>query len=328
MPTKFLLRENIHFSDWIRFHSERFLRIGNWSWFKFVRGSIVNWLDYYLIKIGMKKSASLRLKTGETVQASHEFFDEVYQFIHPPFGKSASLSHFQDGYLVTLKGPDLRFFVRKQSESSVLFETFVKGLYKNLNVSGSLVVDIGANIGDSAIYFSKVRNAKRVIALEPYPYSYDLAKTNVKMNNVNNVTLLNAGLGGTKTEILLDPSYAASTGDDLKQSTTETNGIKVEVLTLHELVDMYEIDSGVMKIDCEGCEYDLILGSPAEDLRRFDEILVECHYGYLNIEKKLRLAGFKTKHSRVTFTVNRAAALPEMCTNLVHAVKLQREGGT
>jgi FkbM family methyltransferase len=326
MTPEFSLKSNVHISDLLKIQLQRSLGLGNLSWFKWVRGSVTNWLDYYLVKIGIKQSASLMLKTGQTVQVKHEFFDEVYQFIHSPFGNNGSLSPLQDGYQVTLKNNDLRFFVRKPRESSVLFETFVKEEYKDLNVSGKWVVDIGANIGDSAIYFSKVGNAKRVIALEPYPYSYDLAQKNVKINDTRNVTLLNAGLGGRKTEILLDPNYTAGTGDGLKQSTASKNGTKVDVLTLHELLNLYEIGSSVMKIDCEGCEYDLILGSAAEDLRRFDEILVECHYGYLNIEEKLRLAGFRTVHSGVKYGFIKVAGLPEMCINLVHAKKIQREG--
>ena len=46
--------------------------------------------------------------------------------------------------------------------------------YGFLQVENETVIDIGANIGDSPIYFA-LNNAKNVIALEPYPYSYNIA---------------------------------------------------------------------------------------------------------------------------------------------------------
>jgi len=58
------------------------------------------------------------------------------------------------------------------------------------------VVDIGASIGDSSIYFA-LNGASYVIALEPYPYTFNLAVKNVKVNNLNDkIKILNAGYGG------------------------------------------------------------------------------------------------------------------------------------
>ena len=49
-------------------------------------------------------------------------------------------------------------------------ENFIKEQYKWLDVEGKNVVDVGANIGDTAIYFA-LKGAKHVYAFEPYPYS-------------------------------------------------------------------------------------------------------------------------------------------------------------
>jgi hypothetical protein len=35
-----------------------------------------------------------------------------------------------------------------------------------------------------------------------------------------------------------------------------------------------------MKIDCEGCEFDLLLNSPPELLARIDRLTIETHDGY------------------------------------------------
>jgi FkbM family methyltransferase len=45
--------------------------------------------------------------------------------------------------------------------------------YEDLNVRGRVVVDVGAYIGDSAIYFA-LRGARKVVAVEPHPGAYEV----------------------------------------------------------------------------------------------------------------------------------------------------------
>ena len=45
-------------------------------------------------------------------------------------------------------------------------------------LEGRTVIDIGANIADSSIYFA-FEDAAHVIALEPYPTNYRIAKKNI-----------------------------------------------------------------------------------------------------------------------------------------------------
>jgi hypothetical protein len=59
----------------------------------------------------------------------------------------------------------------------VIQETFSSGVY-DIDVVGRDVVDIGSNIGDTAIYFA-LKGAKRVIALEPYPSAYQIGRAHV-----------------------------------------------------------------------------------------------------------------------------------------------------
>lgn len=58
------------------------------------------------------------------------------------------------------------------SESVIVF---LSNIYKHLPVEGKTFVDIGANIGDSSIYFAS-RGAEKVISIEPFPKNYELAK--------------------------------------------------------------------------------------------------------------------------------------------------------
>ena len=89
------------------------------------------------------------------------------------------------------------------------------------------MIDIGANIGDSPIYFA-LNNAKNVIALEPYPYSYNSALKNIKKNNIDDkIILLNAGYGLDGT-IKVNPDFENTIGTHLKSF---NDGVDIKILS-------------------------------------------------------------------------------------------------
>ncbi|MEM3714462.1 MAG: FkbM family methyltransferase, partial [Nitrososphaeria archaeon] len=63
-------------------------------------------------------------------------------------------------------------------------ETFIDEDYKFLKVSNETVIDIGANVGDTPIYFA-LKGAKKVIALEPDFNYFTIANLNIEENNLN-----------------------------------------------------------------------------------------------------------------------------------------------
>ena len=56
-----------------------------------------------------------------------------------------------------------------------LIGIFLNKEYDFLPVDGKTVLDIGANIGDSCVYFA-LCGSSRIIAIEPFPRNYELAK--------------------------------------------------------------------------------------------------------------------------------------------------------
>lgn len=179
--------------------------------------------------------------------------------------------------------------------------------YRCLRVRGRVVIDVGAYIGDTAIYFA-LRGAKRCYALEPHPYAYSLLLHNIRINKMNNsVVPLNIGIscsGREETMVLplenIDTwaapvSELASTN---KQSSMNagTKIVKVKLTTLGRLLDLLNVLSLnselVLKMDCEGCEFSLLNESP-EVLRKFREIVLEFHGSPISLLHRLVKIGFK-----------------------------------
>jgi len=153
-----------------------------------------------------------------------------------------------------------------------ILEVFDFSEYDALNVRDRVVVDVGSFICDSPIYFA-LKGAKRVIAIEPCSGAYAEMFENVRLNNLENVIVpVNAYLVSEQGKAHLED-------DEIKDSMTTHQNYddRALVVTLNDIISKYGIDGdAALKMDCEGCEYDIILNDYAH-VKLFDEIILEYH---------------------------------------------------
>jgi len=163
--------------------------------------------------------------------------------------------------------------------------------YRDLPVSGKTVVDVGASIGDSPIYFA-LKGARRVIAYEPDPIDFGLLTDNVRANGLDNVIFPKNGF------VCAEPSSSSSPGR-LRGSVPSRNleataAVSVSAVTLQDVLSRERVTSGAcLKMDCEGDEYGIIATSSPDTLRCFSSIILEYHYGYRSLAKRLAAIGFR-----------------------------------
>lgn len=169
---------------------------------------------------------------------------------------------------------------------------FLENFYGNLPVLGKTVIDVGANIADSSIFFA-LRGAKKVIGLEPFPKNYEMAKRNVESNNLSDkITLMLAGCGANRDFVTISPVDKSTVFSRIKNS---SKGFKVPMLTLEDILKQNNLQNGelnILKVDCEGCEYESIISATRDTIRSFSDIHIEYHYGYKALKYKLEENGF------------------------------------
>ncbi len=219
------------------------------------------------------------IRTLKNKRENHEIYLGLDKFFH-----------LENNHVIISKnGKEIQFFdgINKGDLRGI----FMNDDYKFLPVENKIVLDIGANIGDSAIYFA-LNNASKVIALEPYQNNFEIAKKNISLNKLEqNIEIVLAGCSAKSSFINLEPDKGT-----LEAGLHEVKtGIKTPLFSLQNLVEKYEIKSGILKMDCEGCEYDSILETANEILQKFSHIQIEYHYGYKNLKEKLESAGFSVK---------------------------------
>lgn len=208
------------------------------------------------------------------------------------------------GYLVTLTSRDGEVSItcrtNKGNDLGHIMEIFLDNSY-NYDVRNKVVIDVGASNGDSSIFFAK-RGAKRIIALEPDEESYALATRNVEASRVGDqVILLNKALSSQRGKITLYVYENSVNGNSIDPQNMVKLGERVipktvESVTLTELLDMAKDETvGLLKMDCEGCEYSVLNNLEREAFERIEAIFMEYHNGLQNLKSILESNGFQVE---------------------------------
>ncbi|MEP6802452.1 MAG: FkbM family methyltransferase [Acidobacteriota bacterium] len=178
-----------------------------------------------------------------------------------------------------------RFRVRGRMDVWIIKETCLDRDYERGAVSvedGWTVVDIGAGSGDFAISVARRSARSRVFAFEPLPESFGLLLENLRLNGLSNVTPFPEAIAGRQGELLLYTKTGLEGQHRTAQTATpETGGaLRVPSISLEAAFDRSDITvCDLLKIDCEGGEYDILFGASAEALSRVRHIAMEFHDG-------------------------------------------------
>jgi FkbM family methyltransferase len=140
-----------------------------------------------------------------------------------------------------------------------------------------VIVDAGANIGMATLYFARKFPDAKVIAIEPEPSNFALLKMNCA--GLENVTLIEGALWPTPGTLIIEDEYAEKWGMRVTDAISMPGRAgSVSTITIPEILKRFEIaEIDLLKLDIEGSERDLFLGSPQNWLTRVGMIAIELH---------------------------------------------------
>ncbi len=142
------------------------------------------------------------------------------------------------------------------------------------------IIDAGANIGVFSLLAARLFPQAHVLALEPGRENFALLQENIRLNNLDGQVIpLEVGISdvrGTYDFFISKEQYAHSLVKSLVADTFAEK-VTISCVTLADLFTQNNIDSvGVLKLDIEGTEYELLL-SIAEFFPRIINIVLEIH---------------------------------------------------
>ena len=186
----------------------------------------------------------------------------------------------------------------------VLLETWKTDSYINeaFNIKkDDVVVDIGANIGAFSILAAKNASNGKVFAYEPNKKNYSLLLKNKSLNNLHNLLVLNLAVAGEKGHVDLFISKLNEGAHSIYDADSKKS-VKVKSIRLRDIFAMNNLKKiNYLKIDAEGAEYDILLNTPAEIIRKVDKIVLEYHdylnhgHDYKDLKEYLEGNGFKVE---------------------------------
>lgn len=167
---------------------------------------------------------------------------------------------------------DLKFLRR--------YELLIDEYYTNTLKAGKtpLILDLGANVGYSALYFSRIFPKADVVGVEPEKGNYNTAKNQVVQSN--RIVMVNAGVGSAEGHLVISDPEAESDAFQTSRVLTKPMSPQAKMCSILTVDKLLELKPDgipfIVKIDIEGFEKDLFESNTAW-VDQFPIIIIELH---------------------------------------------------
>lgn len=301
------------------------------KWNKLAFKTLKNPLEVLLFRIGLKNKTNIKTKTIgnffiENNRYKINIISKIMKFQYTVLNNSniseEKIKKFKkliyqfcsDEKIIEIDG--IKYL--NNIDAFVLFEEFFEeGSMIFSELENKIAIDIGANIGDTALYFAN--NGCEVYAYEPVPDIFKIAIENINLNPTltNKIHLFNYAVSDENKEIEIIANGSASS---IYAKGSEKYKIKAYSLDfiinqLHEK----NIYPNILKMDCEGSEFDII---PNSNLKIFEEISLEYHTKMTGIDKDILIKTLQNQD----FEIKGIYKAPEIDIpieeiGIIHAIK-------
>ncbi len=167
---------------------------------------------------------------------------------------------------------------------------------KGQDLRGKVVIDIGAFIGDSSIAYAAA--GADVHAFEAVPSFAKCAAQNARMNKLDgSITVHGVGLSNTN-KLVSDTKQVRSIASMSHNCLSDDTSQKVYLVDAIGYLRMHEIHhADIVKMNCEGGEYDLLSDTRILDYLKPQSLVVDYHYGSEKLRQVLSDGGYSIEDS-------------------------------
>jgi len=223
--------------------------------------------------------------------------------------------HFENPWLIILlrlgviKSPYFLYRIHKETRSYemlarptttscadlfVLREVLVEEAYKDalalLPAKNIRLVDIGANLGSFTIWTHRVVGVREAFCFEPEPDSFRLLNFNLSLNDCPAAKTLPCAVGGESRMIKISLKKTSPGGTSIYAGDTSSGAKTVPVIAFEKWLREIEGGFDLLKMDCEGAEWEIIRQTDPRQFARFQVVVAEVHD---DPEKKQLVPEFK-----------------------------------
>jgi FkbM family methyltransferase len=184
---------------------------------------------------------------------------------------------------VRWRGQDI-FYRPGTSDPLVIYQVLLRSgnkaeYYVPPVLDPKVIVDVGSNIGASILSFYRQFPSAKIFGFEPHPETFKILQSNV--GGIPSVSVFNYALGAEDTSMAVPFEGIDFSGFKTKIGAAASAGMATTHCEIRNagtaLSDLGVSGVDLIKIDCEGAEYDILAALPREMLKRCKWIVGEMH---------------------------------------------------
>lgn len=205
---------------------------------------------------------------ADVLQAPMQYYLGLLRKLVPGLHRNAIRLQLKDGHSIP---------VREFMTLYAYNEIFVDRCYDVATPrKDPVIVDIGANTGLFALRMKQLYPLCRVFCYEPFPANFDQLQETIRVNGLQGVTTIRKAVGGRAGSARLYVHQRNLGGHSFfAQQASSDVYIDVEVVELRRILDELGQAIDILKIDCEGAEFEILMGLAAAQAARLPLIMVE-----------------------------------------------------
>lgn len=281
------------------------------EYFKYLKNPI----SCLLFKFGLKKEVTIKFKNTNyelavnSIQAINKIMSIIrWHDYNPELGEYINKLYSGDEIFTVLD--DIKIYNPSIYPLNEIFIEYFIDYYSDFDIDykDRIIIDIGANSGDTALYFAS--KGATVYGFEPVREYYEMALKNFDLNPdlSKNIKIFNYGVSYKKGKINIDAM------DSTSRYVSEDDSYSVDIISINDI--MNQVTPDLLKMDCEGCEFEIIENC---DLSKFNEIIFEQHSRIVGKDVDILIDSLK----KSGFKIEIAAVFDEDLDDLslIHAYK-------
>ncbi len=183
---------------------------------------------------------------------------------------------------IKIFGKTLTLTLRNDGDYAIANELFLDHQYrfcdKTIKEAKNCIIDIGGHLGFFSIMATTLNPNVTIYLFEPHMGNYEILKANLKNNRIKNVIPKQLAVSSVigQTQLLLSKEDLNHSLTKAIEPTGETQIIQTTTLErIYQKNRIQKVD--LLKLDCEGCEFDVIYNAPDEIFKKTDNIFLEYH---------------------------------------------------
>jgi FkbM family methyltransferase len=216
----------------------------------------------------------------------------------------AIIRHFKNPFLVILlrlgflKVPYFVYQIRKESRDykmlarptstshadlfvlrEVLVDETYKGVLSFLDKKDIRLVDVGSNLGSFVVWMNSKVGVREAFCFEPEPDSFRLLAFNLSGNGCTSARTFNCALGGTNRTVHIKLKESSPGGTSIYSESLgdAQSGVAAKVLAFEDWLKQVDGEFDLLKLDCEGAEWEIVSRTDVKQMRRFRVCVAEIH---------------------------------------------------